>query len=96
MGNLEAISDFIRSNRKLCNMLDWEANEVRPRAWGPNLAVSHILRNPKRRERVRKELEKYAQANHLAPVVIAPGEVGNPYFDGLALVICDFRKEWEL
>lgn len=96
MFNQEAILEFIRGNKRICNMLAWEANEVKPRAWGPNLAVSHILDNPKRREKVEKELEKFSRSNGHVQTTLEGVGPGNPYFDGLAAAICDFRTEWEL
>lgn len=94
--NHTELLSFIRENRRLVNMLEWEANHVAPRAWGPRLAIGHILENPKRRAKVQRELDKYAKSVGLDGVDLdTPGE-GNPYRRVLSEVIKDFRKEWEL
>ena len=90
------LSEFIRENNRLRNILNWEANRVSPRAWGPRLAIRHILENPKRRAKVQKELDKYAKSAGLEMADLDFSGADNPYVVALAEVIQDFRTKWEL
>lgn len=94
--NQTELIEFIRGNRRLANILEWEANHVRPRAWGPRLAVRRILENPKRREKVKKELDKYAKSVGMDGVNLEAPAEDSPFITALVKVIQDFRTEWEL
>ena len=85
------LPEYIRNNRRLCNMLNWEANGAKPEPSGPRDALERILANPKRRAKIQKELDKNREGH-----CINLDDPNDPAYAELLRVICDFREDWEV